>query len=144
MNPPEPMRLSSPPPPRRSGRRLVAVILVLLLAAGLTFWPGRGKPVVVDIPEGSTAHTIARQLTDAGVLWTRYPLLAWVKLRGASGEIHAGRYRFAAGRSAFWIVNDLIGGHTEKAKVVIPEGWAAWQIAERLEATGVCPAAPFL
>jgi len=143
MNPSKPIPLSSPPPPKRSGNRLLLFLAIAVVLAALAFWPGRGAPRQADIPEGATAHAIARQLTDAGVLQSRYPFLVWVKLRGASSKIHAGRYRFLGGRSAFWIVNDLIAGHTEKARVVIPEGWASWQIAERLEAEGVCPATPF-
>lgn len=67
----------------------------------------------------------------------------WMKLRGAEQKIHVGLYRFPMGRSAFWIVDDLINGRTQKMKLVIPEGFASWQIAERLGELKVCDPAKF-
>ncbi len=140
-----PLATSSPPEPRRSRFRFWLILFALaLIGAVAAFWPGRGATVQVDIPEGATGHAVARQLLDAGVIQTRFPLLGWIRVLNAAARIHAGRYRFTAGRSAFWIVDDLIQGRTEKVRVVIPEGWAAWQIAERLETEGVCAGKAFL
>ena len=126
-------------------KKLFTLALALLAAVGaLSLWPGRGPVMTVDVPEGTNSHRVADDLVSNGALRSRLPFLAWVKLRHAGQKIHVGRYQFAAGRSAFWIVNDLIEGHTQKVRVVIPEGWASWQIAERLAADGVCDPKAFL
>lgn len=127
-------------------KKFIALILFIVIIVGgvLALWPGRGAPIEVDVPEGSTPHRVARDLIDHGVLSSRYPFLAWVRLRHAGPRIHIGRYQFAAGRSAFWIVDDMIAGRTQKTRVVVPEGWASWQIAERLGESGICDKDAFL
>jgi hydroxymethylglutaryl-CoA synthase len=42
------------------------------------------------------------------------------------------------------VVDDLIQGRTVKIKVVIPEGFSSWQIAERLEEGGLCGRQEFM
>jgi len=144
MNPSIPTHSSPPKPSRFRWTRAMLLAVLLAGASALLFWPGRGAPVQIDVSEGTNAHAIARRLIDADLVQSRYPVLFWVKVRQASQKIHVGRYRIPKGRSAYWIVDDLMQGRTEKLRVVIPEGWASWQIAERLEASGICPAAPFL
>jgi UPF0755 protein len=82
-------------------------------------------------------------LEDAGLVRFPHPFLIWIKLRGAESRIQIGRYRFSKGRSAFWLVDDVIHGRTEKIRLTIPEGFASWQIAERLENLKVCTAEQF-
>ena len=139
-----PAQPSMPPPrPGRLGLS-VGLFLAAVVALGVLLWPGRaGTSTQVDVPEGTNAHRVSRQLVERGVLKSRVPFLVWVRLRGAAQKIHVGRYRFAAGRSAYWIVDDLIDGRTEKIRVTIPEGFASWQIADRLGDAGVCDKAAF-
>ena len=127
-------------------KKFLSLVLLLFLAAFalMTFWPGRGTVVAIDVPEGSNPHHVANDLLEKGMLSSRYPFLIWVRLRHAGPRIHIGRYQFAGGRSAFWIVDDMIAGRTQKTRVVVPEGFASWQIAERLGGAGVCDADAFL
>ncbi len=119
--------------------------LLLLLAGTVAFWPGTGRKwVEIQVGEGQTAAQVARQLVDAGAVRSRIPFLLWTKVRRAGPRIQIGRYRISAGRSSYWILDDLIQGRTEKEKLVIPEGFASWQIAERLESLKICDAKAFL
>jgi UPF0755 protein len=121
------------------------IVLLFLVFVGAFFWPGAGsKMETLNVSTGLSAREIAGQLQASGVLRTPIPFLVWVRLRHASARIHAGRYRFRRDRSAFWIVDDLIGGRTEKIKVTIPEGFASWQIGERLESLGIGSKAEFV
>jgi UPF0755 protein len=122
---------------------LVLVILVAALVAYL-FWPGTGAPERFQVAEGSNAHRIADDLVSQGILRSRWPFLAWVRARHADQKIHVGRYGFARGRAAYWLVDDIIAGRTQKIRVVIPEGFSSWQIADRLGAAGVCDPKGFL
>jgi UPF0755 protein len=116
--------------------------LFFVVIAGLlhvTFWPGSGGQFVeVEIKDGSTVSQIATDLQNKGILKYRKPLLFWTRVRQADKKVRVGRYRFSSGRSAFWIVDDLVHGRALKTKIVIPEGFASWQIAERLDAVGIC------
>jgi UPF0755 protein len=96
------------------------------------------------VSEGSSAFKVSDDLKEKGLLTTPYPFLTWVKLRNGDQRVHSGLYRFSVGRSAYWIVDDLLAGRTVKARFVIPEGFASWQIAERLEDENICKADEFL
>lgn len=119
--------------------RVTRGALLLLIIGTWALWPGTGRTwVEIQVSEGQSAHDVARQLVETGAVATRYPFLIWTKVRRAGPRIQIGRYRFSKGRSAYWIVDDLIQGRAEKEKLIIPEGYASWQIAERLESLKIC------
>ncbi len=131
-------------PPRR-GLALVAGA-VAAAAAVVAVWvaltifsaPWPQHPTSVVIAEGSSVGAIAEQLHREGVL--KYPaaLRLLVRLRGASSQLHAGEYTFAPHLSAEAILQRLlIGGIAPYARVTIPEGFTARQIARRLAAAGL-------
>ncbi len=116
----------------------------LLLVASL-FWPGKSQTwVAVTVESGMTAHDVLAQLQEKDLLKSRIPFLVWMRLRQADSKIHMGRYKIEKGRSAYWIVQDLIKGETEKVRLVIPEGFASWQIAQRLDELDLCNGTAFL
>lgn len=129
-------------------KRTLLAAIVLIIAAALVlqwiFWPGVGRrSVEFDVVEGATGRQLAEQLKAKGIVRSTAPLRFWMRVRGAGSRIQIGRYRFHDDRSAFWIVDDLVNGRSMKARVPIPEGFASWQIAERLELMRVCGAGPF-
>jgi UPF0755 protein len=113
-------------------------ILALVAALGVTvlFWPGTTSTdrTEIVVSSGDTAHAISRRLVEEGALRSRVPFLIWTRLKGADSKLKSGLYYFRKNRSAYWIVDDLIKGRTEKVKLIIPEGFASWQIADRLDA----------
>lgn len=126
-------------------RRLKTVVVVLVtILLFLVFWPGSGRKwEEISINEGQNAGDAVRLLLEKGLIRSPYPFLIWIRIRGGAQKIQVGRYRFSQGRSAFWIVDDVIEGRVEKVRVVIPEGYASWQIAERLESQKICDGAAF-
>src|ERR1044071_7475279 len=109
------------------------------------FWPGAGSSwVELTIEPGMSAHQVASELQQKGLFQFTAPFLVWSRLRGADSKIKLGRYRFPKGRSAYWVVDDFIKGRSEKVRLVIPEGFASWQIAERLDSLGLCSGPAFL
>lgn len=121
------------------------LLFVMGACSAWMFWPGfRHETVTVDVFNGTTAHQVGEELKAKGALHSKYPFLFWAKIRRGDTRIKIGRYQFPAGRSAYWIVDDLVKGRTQKITVVIPEGFASWQIAERLEQNQICPAGDFL
>jgi len=119
-------------------------ILILCSGVLVVFWPGSARTSVeLIVSSGDSGHQIARKLVAEGHLLTKYPFLGWVRLRGAGTKVKLGRYVFGNGRSAYWIVDDLIHGRTQKIRAPIPEGFSTWQIAERLDLFHVCAADEF-
>lgn len=92
----------------------------------------------IPVSEGATATSVAGKLKEKNLVSSPYPFLLWIRGRGAAHKIHVGLYRIPRGRSSFWIADDLINGRTQKMKLVIPEGFASWQIAERLGELRIC------
>lgn len=122
--------------------------IILILGAGVLtyqlFWPGsKAATVQIDVLQGSTAHKIADELIEKNILRSKIPFLIWTRLRHADDRMKVGRYLFPKGRAAFWIVDDLVDGRTQKVRMVIPEGFASWQIAERLEELKICSSEEF-
>ena len=128
--------------------RAVFAISLLLVGAILyfgIFHRGKGGPKVeVTVETGMTAHAVLDQLLEKGLIKSRIPFLVWVRIRKVDSKIKVGRYHIAQGQSAYWIVDDFIRGRTEKLKIVVPEGFASWQIAGRLESFGFCSSAEFM
>lgn len=124
---------------------LSVVVCAFAIAAISVLRRGSGPDVhEVHVTRGMSAGRVARLLVEKKVVSSPYPFLFWTRFRRANNKIQIGLYRFPSGRSAWWILSDMIKGKIEKARVAVPEGFASWQIAERLEATGVCDAEAFL
>jgi len=122
----------------------LTIFLISCIVVLAAFWPGSARTSVeLIVSSGDSAQKIARKLVNEGHLFTRYSFLVWVRLRGAGSKVKLGRYVFGSGRSAYWIVDDLINGRTQKIRVPIPEGFSTWQIAERLDLFHVCSSEEF-
>jgi UPF0755 protein len=126
-------------------RALFILVLFLSLGAVLAFWPGTGADwVEFDVTQGDTGHDVAKVLQEKGLITMTPPFLVWMRLRGAGSKLKVGRYRFLKGRASWWIVDDLINGRTQKMKLIIPEGFSSWQIAQRLDEMKICSKDDFL
>lgn len=128
-------------------KKLKTVLLILaLLALTLSlyfFWPGR--PVQVVIPEGAGAGAVAAQLRQEGIILSATWFKALVKLTGTGKKLMPGEYSLRTRMSAeeaLWVITH--NTYVSDVRVVIPEGWRMEQVAERLEANGITPAAKFL
>ncbi len=119
-------------------------LFLLSLIVLWSFWPGV-NPTFVEffVNEGQTAQEVAGSLKQAGAIRWSLPLLVWMRVRHASSRIQIGHYRMRKDRAAFWIVDDMIHARSEHVKFVIPEGFASWQIADRLEEQKICSGEQF-
>lgn len=96
------------------------------------------------IPPGSTAAQTAELLRDKGVLRSPFVFRVWAKMKRLDRDLKPGLYRFHRPSSVFEVLRKLSEGRTVGVRVAVPEGFATWQIAERLEAAGICKAEEFL
>ncbi|HVA36006.1 MAG TPA: endolytic transglycosylase MltG [Candidatus Dormibacteraeota bacterium] len=119
-----------------AGACAIAALTWVVLAFVAAPWPQRRTTVV--IPEGSSVSAIARQLHDEGVLAHGTVFRLLVRARGAGRLLHAGEYVFAPHQSANAVLDRLVaGGAAPYARVTIPEGFTAVQIARRMADAGL-------
>ncbi len=95
------------------------------------------------VAPGSDFDSIVASLVRADV--TRHPWLlrALAHARGASAEIKAGRYRFAAHTNVVALLDRLLAGGKNSIRVTIPEGFTDRDIARRLARSGLGDATTF-
>jgi UPF0755 protein len=116
-------------------------------ALGAVYWlnapPRGGRDGVLVVDRGAPASRIAADLRAGGWIrsqgWARVVLLVTRSER----RLKAGAYRLRAGSTTSALLRDIVQGRTATQRVTIPEGWASWQIGERLQELGVCPSEDF-
>lgn len=124
-------------------RTAIVSVLALLVLSLYFFWPGR--PVKVSIPEGAGAGRAAAELKREKVILSSTWFRLLVKATGTGKRLMPGEYALRermSAEEALWKLTHST--YVSSIRVVIPEGWRMEQIAERLEANGVAPAAQFL
>lgn len=124
-------------------RGLAAGLGLAAAAAMLAFALRPGAPVRVEIPEGLSARQTAELLGEKGVV-VSVPLFRLLLKAGRyDRHLKPGAYALRARERPDVLIRKLTLGLNEDVKVVIPEGFRASQIAERLAADGVADAADF-
>ncbi len=120
---------------------LLGLISAGILVLGFLFrvrhaFYGPHDKIMARIGKGVSAKMAAEQLEREGIIQSPAAFLILAKISGASRHFHYGPYVFEKNR--YWqILKKISRGETHKIKVVIPEGWSAWQIAERLASEGI-------
>jgi UPF0755 protein len=98
-----------------------------------------GPPIAVVIPSGSTAVGIGDILEQSGVVDDGGRFRDYAKEQGQGSEFKAGHYSFRAGTDYDTIIAALNRGPRAAPvqKLVIPEGYATWQIAATVPSVGI-------
>jgi UPF0755 protein len=132
---------------RRRWFGLAGAFVVLLIGTGL-MWvnlpPSGNNGGLVEIAPGASARRIAHQLRADGYVRSSLWLEVLARVLRADQKLRAGFYRVAPGQRADQILRSLLAGRGATVKVTLPEGFAVWQMAQRMEAAGVCRAIDFL
>lgn len=130
-------------------RALVAVGGIALLAAGgigLTLnraYRGFPEDRFVDFPKGTGTMEMARLLADAGVVPSRWHLLAAHALRPGQ-RWQAGEYRFQKAATVWEVADRLRRGDVYLIELRIPEGNNLYDIAALIEQAGLGNASGFV
>ena len=111
---------------------LAGIATIFLVVQG---WGGAGpstRTVTVQVADGATLTSAARQLEAAGAIRSasRFRLLA--RVFGSGEPIKAGEYRIPAHLSQSDILKLLQGGKTLQRLVVIPEGYPSVLVHDAL------------
>src|SRR3954468_24382766 len=98
--------------------------------------------VEVEIPKGASAGDVADRLAAAGLLDRPAVFRLYAGQRGVAGRFKAGRYAINAPATPRQILDTLVrGAADELVAVTIPEGKNLLEIADILDAAGICPKA---
>lgn len=134
---------------KRSGAAGIFLVFVLfvLAAAGAGAWflvtPfGPTSETFVRIAPGSSTMRIGRQLEDAGIVRNRY--VFDVLRLGLRGKLKAGEYRFDHPASAIEVYSRIARGDVYTVALTVPEGANIFDIAARVQQTGLGTRTDFL
>jgi len=130
---------------------IATAVLGALLAAGacelrqaLAPAAEAAEPVLFEVPRGATLAGIARRLEAAGLVRNADAFQLLARYRGLASALRASEYRLSAASAPAAILDTLVAGRVATYELVVPEGFTASMIAERLEATGLGDATEFL
>ncbi|HVA67070.1 MAG TPA: endolytic transglycosylase MltG [Elusimicrobiota bacterium] len=125
----------------RKGLYFLVGAAVLFAAAAGFFKPG--APVKVEIPPGLSATQTAQMLKEDGVIGSVTLFRAASKILRADRSLKPGLYYFRKSMPILEVLRRLERG-SDGIRIMVPEGFSARQIAERLEANGVCKTYDFM
>ncbi|MEI7439495.1 MAG: endolytic transglycosylase MltG [Thermoleophilia bacterium] len=142
-------------PPKPVNRRrllaFVALALAVIVVIALAWWgitrvisdptPTPGAPVSVTVPAGASTAQIAGILASAGVISDAGAFVDHVVADGFGAAFQPGTYSFRTNELYSRIVDQLNAGpaNTSASKLVIPEGYAIWDIEAKAAKVGITP-----
>lgn len=119
-------------------KKMFYVISVLSLFLLIYFFFPTSKEIRIFIPEGSSAKKIAEILKENKVIFSSFYFRLLVKITNTDKKINPGEYIFKKYTPHEMVLYKLVTSkYLNSIKVVIPEGWRAEQVAERLYAAGI-------
>jgi UPF0755 protein len=135
-------------------RRVLLVLATLtIFAAGAVgyvylslYVPYRGfaaEGVFVDIPHGASQRTIARLLSENGVVRNRLTFEALCRSQGRR-TLEAGEYFFNEPVTALQVFDALANGRVYTKELIIPEGFTMFDIADAAAREGFLSRDEFL
>lgn len=126
----------------------IAVAGVALAVALATFssrkGPSEGTRFLVEIPEGATSREVSRLLADEGIVSSESLMVLYLAL-SAHGDPVVGEHILLGGNTPTQVAEILARSpNRRKVKVVIPEGFHRFAIADRVDKLGVSSKQAFL
>jgi UPF0755 protein len=105
------------------------------IAGGALYFHQAGplvSPKTLIIPAGSSTHTIAATLAEAGII--RHPTFFWFfsKLSGHGQKLKAGEYLFTPAIPPYAIIDMLVSGRAIIHRFTVPEGTSTAQVIAML------------
>lgn len=135
-------------------QRITALLMVLCaLVGGAIFFVGdligpmngvTPVTVQVNVAEGSSVSTVARNLEKAELIRNHTYFTAITRLLGMENKIKAGYYEFTTAMSVRELIQKLVKGEVMTTKLTIPEGLTVKEMADLVEKRVGIPKEEFL
>ena len=140
---------------RKKGRtgRILLLLLAVLLVAGFLLVRGEiaggrktGETVTVTIPQGGSTAAIARELKESGLIGNPMLFRLYSRSHGGDGRYQYGSFTLEKGSSYAELIEALCStvSYRETVSVTLPEGYNAFQMADAVQAAGLCSAEEYL
>jgi len=126
---------------------LVAAILGVCAYQVSSFLDQRIAPPqerLIRIKPGSSFTSIARAFEKAGIVSDARLFILLARWENVAAHIHAGEYRFAGPATPQQVLDRLTAGDVRRLQLTIPEGFTLKEIAGRIEAARIAPAAEII
>ena len=153
---PKAPRASKPAPRKRGAKRpsnVTGLVVFVALAAAavallagvwlLTPHSGRGVAVRVTVPANLDASGVAALLARSNVVDRPWAFALALRVTGVDARVKVGMIPLRDDLTPRQLLRALSRGGG-LVRVTIPEGYTRFEVARRLEASGVCSAADFL
>lgn len=140
----------APPPPAprsRRGRPWALALLTLVLLAGAAFVAVRlvlsapsavERTVEFEVLPGWGAARVADELERAGLVRSALAFRYYLRFTEQDRSVGEGLYDLSASMSSAEVAAALAaGGRPRTVSIVVPEGWRAADVAQRLAANGI-------
>ena len=122
----------------RSAATTAAAMLALAACAGEGGGNPQGPPLRFTVPRGAGLAAVADTLAARGIVDSGSGFRRYAQGEDADRALKPGVYEVQRGEAWSKIVRKLVTGDVVKVRVVIPEGWEAARIADRVaNAAGV-------
>ena len=98
---------------------LLGLLLTVAAGGGVLWWLERPlplsseAPLLVEVPPGSSARSVAQRLSRAGVQLPAPLLEVWFRLSGQAQDIKAGTYEVPEGTTPRTLLQRLVSGEQE-------------------------------
>ena len=131
---------------------LIAVLALLSLLGWLfVVYPDSSGPhegaeeVVLEVVEGTTLRALAEELEVAQVIGSARVWSLYMRMRGLDRHLRQGKIRFRTPMTPEEVARYATTRLGKiQIRILIPEGFSRFEIAERLEEYGVCSSEGFL
>jgi UPF0755 protein len=129
---------------------LVVTLLVLVTGGGALWWWSRrgamprGKPQAFEVVQTQDRGALARSLAEQGLIDRPRLFALYLELFWKTSTIEPGQHLLSPGMSPALLAACLVRAPRQQVKVTIPEGHNSFQIARRLEESGVSLASAFI
>lgn len=114
------------------------IILLIFCKISCNYPNNNSEYKQIIIHPNETAHQVALQLRDAGIINDTKSFILWARLLGYDKKIKSGRYRLKVNSRAYDVLKILSQGGKKSSLITIPEGYTIKQIATLLENEGIC------
>lgn len=127
----------------------LALLIGLLVVGAFTFWQYRGYYTYINTPEkalqqaitleikpGMNFKSIAELLLMERVISDRARFVLLARSKNLTMRVQAGQYTFRPGMTPLEILDMITRGEVTTVRLLVPEGWTIYQIAERVGTLG--------
>ena len=114
------------------------VIAATVAVAGMTYYANRQLalpqvPYEFTLRHGSSLTSVARQLSDAGVLQESWQFIILARLYGKASEIKAGSYELEQNLTSLQLLRMISRGDVSQSEIAFIEGWTFKQMRKALD-----------